>query len=161
MTKLVKLLALAALVSFSVPAYSADDSKERTKASKPAKQDKSAVAPKYCPTELSNKQIEDFATHKKATMNNIEFLVGPKFDKFAGKRYLDLQKEGKAPNTISLKTEKIKAEKAVCTYTYSFKTVSKKAEHAGKEVDRTGRVRIYTMLGGDVSAPVDAKTKKN
>lgn len=101
---------------------------------------------KYCPKELTSKQIEEFSLNKKMTINEREFMVGPKFDKQAGKRYLTLQKDGKAPEKISLKHEKIKADKAVCLYTYSYKGASKKKEDAGKEVDRTGRIRMHAMV---------------
>lgn len=110
-------------------------------------------AAKYCPQEITNKQIDEFSAQKKLMINNHEFLVGPKFDKNAGQKYAALHKDGKVPATLKLKREKIKGEKAVCIYAYTYKAIAKRKEDAGKEIERKGRINIHTMIG-------EAKTKK-
>jgi len=112
---------------------------------------------KHCPSELTNKQISELAEKQKATFNNVEFLVSPKFAQFAGKRYMELQQAGKATDTIALKNEKVKGKKAVCVYAYTYKAVSKKPEAAGKEVDHTGRIRLHTMLASEAPAAAAEK----
>ncbi len=143
-TKL-QLLAIAGLMVICQPTIAA-----------PKEANKGAIN-KHCPSEITNKQISELAGNQKATFNNVEFLVGPKFAQFAGKRYMDLQQAGKAADTIALKNEKVKGQKAVCVYAYTYKAVSKKPEAAGKEVDRTGRIRIHTMLAGEAPAAAEKK----
>lgn len=132
--KTVHLIALSGLMIFAEPSMAA---KEK------------AAEPKHCPKEITDKHIQEFMTNKKTMINNLEFHVRPKFDKFAGKSYMDLQKEGKAPTTISLKSEKLRGDKAVCIYTYTY---MKKKEGTDKEVERKGRIRTYTMLSGEKPA---------
>jgi len=128
------------------PALASKDT--ATKAKDTATKEKAAPEAKHCPKEITDKQIEEFMTHKKATINNVEFHVRPKFDKFAGKSYTEHLKHDKKLATISLKSEKVRGDKAVCIYTYTY---MKKKEGSDKETERKGRIRTYTMLQGPVA----------
>lgn len=110
-----------------------------------AAKEKESTEPKHCAKELTDKQIEELVGQKMVKIDGVEFQVGPKFDKFAGRKYMDLHKEGKAPAKIALKSEKLRGDKAVCIYTYTF---MRKKEGSDKEVERKGRIRTFTMLGG-------------
>jgi hypothetical protein len=129
-TKL-QLLALSGLMLLFQPAQATESKK---------KSDKPAAA-KYCPAELTKAQIMELVKEKKVTIGDKEFQVGPRFNDFAGKRYTEMNEAKKVSDTIVLKHERMKGEKTVCLYTYAYK---KKKEDSDKEVDRTGRIRIFT-----------------
>lgn len=144
-TSKLTILALSGFFVLSLPALA--DKKDDCKPAQEAK---------YCPKELTSKQIEAFSTDKKLSLNNMEFHVSKKFDQQAGKRYLSLKKDGKTGDIINLRSEKVKGNKVSCQYTYKFKSPSKKKEDAGKEVERTGRIRTFTEIKAEVK-PTDKK----
>jgi hypothetical protein len=121
---------------------------------------KNMAEPKYCPKQITKADITGLSAAKKMMINNHEFHVGKKFDLHAGKRYMELNKAGKAPDAVELKSEKIKGDKAVCMYMYQYKGPSKK--DAKKEVEQKARIRMHTMIAGGKpgAEPAPAADKK-